>query len=145
MWSKKKRLSCIYWHSREWTEFRIVFTILCTDSFRWKDLKKARQLIFWKKKPSACCFVSRHGVSVGQISSSNLESPGSTKHSQVWTWKEKSTNSSCSAQRVSVIRQLRMVQTILEVCLSETQVSGNREHVQKIFLPKQCCFQIQKQ
>ena len=28
-----------------------------------------------------------------------------------------------------------MVQKILEVCLSETQASGNREYVQKIFHP----------
>ena len=35
-------------------------------------------------------------------------------------------------------RKLRMVQTILEICLSETLASENREYVHKIFHTKQC-------
>ena len=71
--------------------------------------------------------------------------PGEYEISQVRTWEERSTNSRCcSAQRISGVhtnavsvhtnkiwilgnRELRMVQTILETCLSETLASGNRK------------------
>ena len=42
-------------------------------------------------------------------------------------------------------RVSRMVRTILEICLSETFASENREYVQKIFHSKQCWFQTQRQ
>ena len=40
-------------------------------------------------KAKACCLVSRQCV--GQDYSSNPESPGSTRDSQVWPWEERST------------------------------------------------------
>ena len=71
--------------------------------------------------------------------------PGEYEIFQVRTWEERSTNSRCcSAQRISSVhtnavsvhtnkiwilgnRELRMVQTILETCLSETLASGTRK------------------
>ena len=83
------------------TEFCIILQLWYTNSFRWKDLMKALHLIFFKVKTSACCLVSRHGVSVGQNSSSNPENLGSTRYSQVWTVEERSINFGyCSAQRI---------------------------------------------
>ena len=44
------------------------------------------------------------------------------------TWEERGTNSGCcSVQQTSRNRELRMVQKTLEICLSETHASGNRE------------------
>ena len=37
----------------------------------------------------------------------------------------------CLVQRTSRNRQLRMVEKILEICLSETHASGNREALRK--------------
>ena len=67
-------------------------TTLCTNS----------PFLYLQAEVSACCLVSRHGVLVGQNSSSNPQVPGTTRYSQVWTWEERSTNfGCCSAQRVS--------------------------------------------
>ena len=43
----------------------------------------------------ACCLVPRRSVSMGQNSSGNPESPGSTRYSQEWNRGEMSTNSGC--------------------------------------------------
>ena len=104
-------------------------TTLRKNSFRWKDLKKAFHLIsLLKVKASTLCLVSQHSVIVRQISSSYPGSQGSARYSQVWTWEERSTNSECcSDQWTSGSRELRMIQTTLEICLSEALASGNRE------------------
>ena len=77
----------------------------------------------------------------------NPKNLGSTRYSQVWTVEERSINFGyCSAQRISGTNRVsRMVRTILAICLSETFASENREYVQKIFHPKQCWFQTQRQ
>ena len=69
-----------------------------------------------KVKARACCFVSRHSVSVGQNSSSNPTSPGSTRCCQEWNREERSLYSgSYSVQRAAGNRELGMVQKVLAV------------------------------
>ena len=82
-------------------------------------------------KAKTCCLVSRHSVSVGQNSSSNPTSLGSTSYSQVWKRGERSTNSRCySVQPASGNRGYG---TENSGGLSETPASGNREYMQKVF------------
>ena len=81
-------------------------------------------------KAKACCLVSRHGVSVGQDYSSNPENPGSTRHSQVRTWEERSTNfGCCSVQHASGNREYG---TENSGGLSETHASGPRGYTRKV-------------
>ena len=79
----------------------------------------------------ACRLVLRHSVSVGQNSSSNPESPGSTRYSQEWHREERSTNFGCYS--VEPASGNCVCGTESSGGLSETPASGNRGHVQKIF------------
>ena len=82
-------------------------------------------------KATACCLVSRHGVSVGQYYPSNPERPGSTRDSQVSTWKERNRKSGCcSVQHVSGNRESGSEDS---GHLSETHASGNRKYTRKVF------------
>ena len=120
----------LYWYCRKKNEILYFITTLRKNSFRWKDLKKALHLIYLKVKASIRCLVSRHSVSVRQDSSSKPKNPGRI-------WEERSMNSERgSGQRTSRNRDLRMVQKIQEICLSETHASGNREaQIKKSFIP----------
>ena len=92
-----------------------------------KRSPESSSFISLKMKASTCCLVSRHSASARQNSSSKPENPRSTRYSQVRTWEERGMNSECcSIQRTSRNREIRMVQKILEICLSETHASGNR-------------------
>ena len=78
-------------------------------------------------KTSARCLVSRHSVSVRQNSSSKPQNPRSTRLSSVNLGRKEYELRMlfCSANFGN--RELRMVQKTLEICLSETHASGNRE------------------
>ena len=87
-------------------------------------------------KVVACCLSSRDMAYLWDKILRVTVKPWRTRYSQVWTWEERSTNSGCcSAQKISGVhtnaggvhtnkvwilgnRELRMVQTILEICLS---------------------------
>ena len=57
-------------------------------------------------KARACCLVSRQCVSVGEVYSSNPQSPRSTRDSQVWPWEERHEKSGwCSVQHASGNRE----------------------------------------
>ena len=76
-------------------------------------------------------------VSAGQNASSNPKNPGSTRYSQVWTWEE-------GIQNLDVVllsesrgtESYVCFRTILDICLSETQASGNREECAKDLTPQ---------
>ena len=79
-------------------------------------------------KASTCRLVSRHSVSVRQNSSSNPKKSGEYEIlSSVNLGRKKYELRMlfCSANFGN--RELRMVQKTLEICLSETHASGNRE------------------
>ena len=79
----------------------------------------------------ACRLVPRHSVSVGQSSSSNPTSLGSTRYSQEWNQGERSTNTGCYP--VKPASGYCGSGTEESGGLSETPALGNRESVQKIF------------
>ena len=81
-------------------------------------------------KAKACFLVSRQCESVGQDYPSNPKSPGSTRDSQVWTWEERNAKSGWySVQHASGNREYGSEDSR---GLSETQSSGNREHLRKV-------------
>ena len=102
--------------------------------------------IFLKVKACACCLVSRHSVSVGQNSSSNPKSPGSTRYSQVWTWEERSTNSGCcSVRRASRNRELHSSEDSGGLSLRDVSLGKPRACAKISFTPSKSWFQMQKQ
>ena len=79
-------------------------------------------------KGKACCLVSRQCVSVGQDYSSNPKSPGSTRDSQVWPWKDMKNSDGIL---FSMPRETEsIVQKILEVSQRRAPW-GNREYTRK--------------
>ena len=69
-------------------------------------------------------------VSMGQSSSSNPTSPGSTSYSQVWNRGERSTNSGCYSVEPASGNRSYGAENAGGV--SETRTSGNREYLQKV-------------
>ena len=83
-------------------------------------------------KARACCLVSRQCVSVGQVYSSDPESPRTTRDSQVWTWEERFSKSRLySVQHASGNREYGYGSEV-SGGLSETHASGNRECTRKV-------------
>ena len=98
-----------------------------TQSEMSKRSQKSSSLRSPMVKAKACCLVSPQCVSVGQDSSSNPKSPGSTRYSLVWSWEERSAKSGCcSVQHASGNRECGSEDS---GGLSETQASGNREYM----------------
>ena len=109
--------------------------------------------LIFKVKASACCLVSRHSVSLGQNYSSNPKTQGVRDTLKCEPGKKEVQTPNVvllSESRVHTLmrevytqtkygywenRELRMVQTNLEICLSETLVSGDREYVRKDLSP----------
>ena len=128
-------------------------TIVRTNSSRWKDLKKNSSPNFLWRWMQAHVVSSRGTAYLwDKNSSSKPENPDTLKYGPGKKEEKTSDDVLLNASRVctQIIcaywrnRESRMVQTILEICLSETLASGNREYVQKIFHPKQCWFQMQR-
>ena len=83
-----------------------------------------------KAKAKACGLVSRHGVSVGQNSSSNAKSLEECEILSSGDLGRKKYNSRCcSVQHASVNREYG---TENSGGLSETQASGNREYMREV-------------
>ena len=88
-------------------------------------------------KARACCLVSRESVSVGQHFSSNPKCPGSTRDSQVRTWKERHTKSGWySVQHASGNRKYtrKVVHTIkvqlrYDESIPEISINSEKMHI----------------
>ena len=81
-------------------------------------------------KAKACSLVSRQCVSVGQDNSSNPESPGSTRDSQVWPWEERNEKSGWYfVQHASGNQEYGSEDPGSP---AETHASGNREYTRKV-------------
>ena len=95
----------LHWYCRGKDGILYLITTLRTNSFRWKDLKKALHLIpFEGESKHTLSLLAAQRTCETQNSSRTPKNPGSTRYSQMWTWEERSMNSECgSDQRTSGI------------------------------------------
>ena len=120
-------------------------TIVRTNSFLWKDLKKALHSIFSEgESKHMLSRLAAQRICETKILQISKKNQGSMRCSQVRTWEEERRNSECgSDQRTSGIESYVWFRGLWRSVSQRRMPRETEKHKQKIFHSKPCWVQMQ--